>query len=41
MVNAEAEFETFSAMEKQEPSPAEHDFQKALEQVKHLGILGK
>jgi hypothetical protein len=40
-VKAEAEFEKFSAMEKQQPSPAELDFQKAFEHVKQLGIVGR
>lgn len=38
MVKAEAEYEKFCAKEIQSPSPGELDFQKAMEQIKRLGI---
>lgn len=41
VIKAETEYEKFCAMENQLPSPAELDFQKALEQVKRLGIKDK
>ena len=38
VVKAEAEYEKFCAMKGRQPSPVDLDFQKALDQVKRLGI---
>ncbi len=38
---AESEYERYSALENRKPSPAELDFQNAMEQVKRLGITKK